>query len=304
MPHSESMNEAALLQASVGKGRVTLEETTAGSIDDADPSDAKAAATPSVDTVSSRVDTVNLVVQPVVDAAPPQGIEADVAKPLDPEGPEEVGLLQHLAETSVLSIAQRVAHTIRKEIPDGVVSIFPSLKTDLGAAFGLSLASFFIWCTFVAAFASVYRSQKSFPQAVSSRPEQDFNDWTSGPFDFVADWSVCCWSCWCPCIRWADNMDMLGILSFWVGLLVFCGLVLLGTVPGGLLFWLVASLLWMSFRQQLRVKFDMEQNNLRTFAGDCLLYCCCWPCAISQEARHIEEACRAAHKACRKSEPV
>lgn len=255
--------------------------------------------------------------QSLVQQAPEPQAETGAAqevvqpKPLGLEEQDEAeAVWLYLARSSVVSILQKTAHRIREGLPARLVDVFPSLKTDIGAAFGLSLVSAAIWCTLVGAIACLYRSHKAFTQAISSRPEQDFNDWTSGPFDFFpglsffSDLKVCCWSCWCPCIRWADNMDMLGILSFWVGLLVFCGLVLLNTVPGGLLLWLIASLLWMSFRQQLRMKFDMEQNTLRTFVGDCALYCCCWPCAIAQEARHIEEASRAAHKAVRKIELV
>jgi Cys-rich protein (TIGR01571 family) len=204
--------------------------------------------------------------------------------------------------SSMMTFVRDIATIIRDELPDSVVYMFPAMKSDFGAVFGLSLATATIWCSFVFAVAFVYRSNKAFPRAISSRPEQDFNDWTSTPTDVCADSQVCCWSCWCPCIRWADNMDMLGIVSFWAGLLMFCSLILLISVPGGLLLWLVASLLWMSFRQQLRLKFDMEQNTFKTLFSDCMIYCCCWPFAIAQEARHIEEASRAAHKAVRKFE--
>lgn len=278
-------NERALLQAGVGKRRVTLADT-------ADDSLAKQNATNQTLQSSNATSADMAVVLAAV------GVSSNFTQETEESG------LQRIATASVLSLLQHTVRRIHEELPASLVYIFPTLNTDIGAIFGLSLATFVIWCTLVAATASLYRSRKAFPQAVSSRPEQDFNDWTSGSFDIFSDWKVCCWSCWCPCIRWADNMDMLGIVSFWVGLLIFCALVLLGTVPGGLLFWLVASLLWMSFRQQFRMKFDMEQNNLRTFVGDCMLYCCCWPCAIAQEARHIEEACRAAHKAVRKADAV
>lgn len=203
-----------------------------------------------------------------------------------------------------LTVMQSFIQHVQKRFPDTLVAEFPSLKTTLGAVQGLALVSILIWCTLVGCAARFYKSNKPRVMALSSRPDSDFNDWTSGPFDMFSDWKVCCWSCWCPCIRWADTMDMLGIVGFWVGLLVFCGLVLLNAVPGGMLLWFVASLLWMSFRQQLRMKFDMEHNTFKTFMGDWSLYCCCFPCAIAQEARHIEEACRADHKAIRNFDAV
>jgi Cys-rich protein (TIGR01571 family) len=320
---------AALLQANVGKQRVTLPDGDEDAVvsaeapltshhDDSVPSghtrDFAAVVNAKLAEEAALVQAGETVSQERIDKALHARKQAeeelrDATKrtkelqKLVEEEANQLRLLQ-IACSSVFSIVQHIAQSIRAEFPTSMVHAFPSLNTDIGAVFGLSLISSLIWCVFVVVFASLYRSNKAFSQAVSSRPEQDFNDWTSGPLDVCADWRVCCWSCWCPGIRWADNMDMLGIVSYWVGLSVFCGLVLLTTVPGGLLLWIVASLLWMSFRQQLRMKFDMEQNTLRTFAGDCLLYCCCWPFAIAQEARHIEEASRAAHKAVRKFEAV
>jgi len=290
-------NEAALLQASVGKFKTTL------------PDDAAAAATPLLETPTAPqpskplppvvADNTTATADNATAAVQPEKL-ALVAGQVSTVSGQELRQDSWLSAGRVAATAQQMAHYLRTELPDSLVYFFPSMQTDVGAVFGLALISSAIWCTLVTLAACVYRSQKSFPQAVSSRSKQDFNDWTSGPFDFCSDAKVCCWSCWCPCIRWADNMDMLGIVSFWVGLGLFCGLIMLTTVPGGLLLWLVAVLLWMSFRQQLRLKFSMEQSTFRTFIGDCALYCCCWPCAIAQEARHIEEACRAAHPAMRK----
>lgn len=205
-----------------------------------------------------------------------------------------------LAHDSVVAMAQQT----RDQFPMSLVYVFPSVKADVGALFTLCIVSTTLWCLLVAGAACLYRRQKQLPQAISSRPEQDFEDWSSGPFDVFQDCYICCWACWCPCIRWADNMDMLGFVNFWVALLIFCGVILLNTVPGGILLWFVASLLWMSYRQQLRKQFEMPHNTWNTYVSDCALYCCCWPCAISQEARHIEEAAKSAHKAIRRSETV
>jgi len=293
-------NEAALLQAKTGKITATLPEESAGG-------EAQNATAPTVPQPPAPRPVVEmqdtLVAQPKV-AEPGSSEDLTLATVQAASGQDGQEASWLFSGGSVFAAAHRLVHHLRKELPDRVVYVFPSMQTDVGTAFGLAIMSSVIWCSLVTLAACYYRSQKSFPQAISSRSKQDFNDWTSGPFDICSDARVCCWSCWCPCIRWADNMDMLGILGFWVGLLLFCGLIMLTTVPGGLLLWLVAVLLWMSFRQQLRLKFDMEQSTFRTFAGDCALYCCCWPCAIAQEARHIEEACRAAHPAMRKVDDV
>lgn len=327
-------NKAALLQASVGQTRITLPDDSRTGTDGGEeqpaaalPSTAKAAhpASASNDTASnnasasaqpkgavrpihllednsSAAENVSTAAQP--SAVEPASLERLALVAANLSTASGLGAASWIsAGSSVVAAAQQIAHELRKELPESLVYVFPSMQTDIGAVFGLALVSSAIWCTLVVLAACVYRSQKQFPQAVSSRSTKDFDDWTSGPFDFCTDAKVGCWSCWCPCIRWADNMDMLGIVSFWVGLLLFCGLIMLTTIPGGLLLWLVAVLLWMSFRQQTRLKFDMEKSTLRTLIGDCALYCCCWPCAIAQEARHIEEACRAAHPALRKFGP-
>mmetsp|Transcript_13920 Transcript_13920/g.24344 ORF Transcript_13920/g.24344 Transcript_13920/m.24344 type:complete len:375 (-) Transcript_13920:58-1182(-) len=233
-------------------------------------------------------------------AAPVDHPQVGLIKTAAMEAQEKESLLP-LAQDSILALSQQT----REQFPMSLVYVFPTMKTDdVGAVFILAAVSVSLWCVLVWGAACFYRHQKRFPQAISSRPEQDFKEWSSGPFDVFQDCSVCCWAIWCPCIRWADNMDMMGFVSFWVALLIFCGVILLNTVPGGILLWLVASLLWMSYRQQLRKKFDMPHSNFGTYAGDWVLYCCCWPCTIAQEARHIEEAARAAHKAVRKSETV
>jgi len=332
-PEQAVRNNAALLQAAVGQARITLPDDMQGA-DGAEeqPTDTRASSAKAAHPASASNDTASNstpaaaqaegAVQPIhllEDNSSAADNTSTAAQPsaAEPASQEQLALVAANVSTvhglgaaswmsagsSVLAAAQQTAHDLRKDLPERLVYIFPSMQTDIGAVFGLALASSAIWCTLVVLAACVYRSQKSFPQAVSSRSTQEFEDWTSGPFDFCTDAKVGCWSCWCPCIRWADNMDMLGIVSFWVGLLLFCGLIMLTTIPGGLLLWLVATLLWMSFRQQLRLKFDMEKSTFRTFIGDCALYCCCWPCAIAQEARHIEEACRAAHPALRKFGP-
>lgn len=300
-PPEPARNVAALLQASVGKISITVPQESAGG--EAQTATAPTASLPFAPLPRDQMQGVP-VAEPKV--AEPGSAEEDLtlAAVQVASGQEEQESSWLFSGGSAFAVAHRLVHHLRKTLPERVVSLFPSMQTDVGAAFGLAIMSAVIWCSLVTLAACLYRSQKSFPQAISSRSKQDFNDWTSGPFDICSDGRVCCWSLLCPCIRWADNMDMLGILGFWVGLLLFCGLIMLTTVPGGVLLWLVAVLLWMSFRQQLRLKFDMEQSTVRTFIGDCALYCCCWPCAIAQEARHIEEACRAAHPAMRKVDDV
>lgn len=209
-----------------------------------------------------------------------------------------------LAETGDERERQAVTQVLVAPLSYQSVQALALLRREADSI-GLIPLSILAWCILVVSSASCYRSSKNFPQAVSSRPEQDFNDWTSGPFECSRDSTICFWACLCPCIRWADNMDMLSILGYWVIILIFCGLVLLNTVPGGAVILFTGVLLWMAyFRQQLRKKFDMEHSTFNAVTSDLVLYCYCWTCAIAQEARHIEEACRSAHTAVRKHEVV
>jgi Cys-rich protein (TIGR01571 family) len=168
----------------------------------------------------------------------------------------------------------------------------------------LSTFTILVWITLTGAAAHFYRNTKQWPDmpqgGAGSEPglvEADFQEFHSGPFDCMQDNSSCCWATWCPCIRWADNMGMVNIIGYWFGICIFCGMVMLCVFPFGIIVWFFASLLWMSFRQKLRQKFGMEHSSVSTYFGDWLLYCCCCCCAISQEARHIDTAGRAGHKA-------
>jgi hypothetical protein len=244
------IGESALLQAAVGKEKVLLTESVEDLRDQAAAADLPVgkpkpeAAVPEDKPAPSALQQKPLW-KPLADAdasdsPAPEAMELLQNAASDANGEDGASWLQPVARFSVLSMS----HFVRERLPDSWVTSFPSLQTDIGAAFGLLLVTWLIWYILVMLTASVYRSNKAFPVAVSSRPEQDFNDWTSGPFDCSSEnRGLLCWSCCCPCIRWADNMDMLGIVGFWVGLLLFCGLALLITVPGGVFLWAVATLL-------------------------------------------------------------
>lgn len=156
-----------------------------------------------------------------------------------------------------------------------------------------------VWIALTGASAHLYIRQKRWPEpAPGADPEQadlDFRQFSSGIFDCSQDGRSCCWAMLCPCIRWADNMGMVGILGYWVGITLFCSIMIMNMFSGGVVLWLVASAVWMSYRQQLRKKFCMDHGSAKTYLTDCLLYCFCCQCTIAQEARHIEAAGRAGH---------
>eukprot|EP00441_Pelagodinium_beii_P020651 CAMPEP_0197655218 /NCGR_PEP_ID=MMETSP1338-20131121/39323_1 /TAXON_ID=43686 ORGANISM="Pelagodinium beii, Strain RCC1491" /NCGR_SAMPLE_ID=MMETSP1338 /ASSEMBLY_ACC=CAM_ASM_000754 /LENGTH=250 /DNA_ID=CAMNT_0043230823 /DNA_START=88 /DNA_END=840 /DNA_ORIENTATION=- len=148
------------------------------------------------------------------------------------------------------------------------------------------------------AFAALYRCMKK-PPAVDELQSADLQKWSSSPMDCCEDVEVCCWSTLCPAVRWADSMDMVGQISFWLGVLSFVALSLLSGLLGG--GWLLLAFALAMFRQHFRRVFDIDgQGEFSTFCFDCCLYIWCAPCAIAQEARHVEFAAKVNHKAVRK----
>lgn len=144
---------------------------------------------------------------------------------------------------------------------------------------------------FVAAV--IYRCTKRWP-APEMATETDLQVWSSGHFDCLAEPMLCCMACCCPCIRWADTMDMANVIGFWPAAAVFLFLIASN-------FWLPAFViiniaLLIYGRQMLRKGFAMkEQTTARSLCGDCLYVSFCTPCAITQEARHVEKAAKVKH---------
>lgn len=113
-------------------------------------------------------------------------------------------------------------------------------------------------------------------------------NWRYNVFDCCGNVPICCVSCLCPGIRWADTMRMAGFLSFWTALALWVIPVILMPFVGisFIMFVCVAVI----YRQRLRSKFRIQHGTFGTYAEDCLLYGCCMCCAVVQEARQMEEA--------------
>lgn len=130
-----------------------------------------------------------------------------------------------------------------------------------------------------------------------SKRGTDLSRWSSGlVLDFWCDSKIYCLACFCPCVRWADSLHTLGIMSFWAAFWLSIACVVLTELTEGLFWWmLLVGLVY--FRHRLRRKFKMEACGSWTQIADFLRYCFCLPCTLAQDARHIEEACRAEHPA-------
>lgn len=107
--------------------------------------------------------------------------------------------------------------------------------------------------------------------------------------DCCQDSTIACWSFWCPCIRWADTLDTLGIMDFWTAFWVgFLALLLTEATYG--FSWLLVVLGLAHWRARVRKKLRMASSGWCDWATDLASFCCCLPCMLAQEARHVRTA--------------
>lgn len=118
---------------------------------------------------------------------------------------------------------------------------------------------------------------------------------------------ICCCACLCPGVRWGETMSYVPALSmfrgqesyptssFWAWLLLYmafsaCTSVLLFPLHDVSRVLLLPAAL-ACFRSRLRGRFGMSAG-VCVWLWDCVLYSCCPLCALTQDARHVEDARR------------
>lgn len=95
--------------------------------------------------------------------------------------------------------------------------------------------------------------------------------------------SICCATMFCHPFMWAKTLDKQNYMPEWAGILLQFVFGLLGAIFMGPP-WLFTCILRCYFRRQIRLDTDQSPNN----CNDCLMHCCCSPCAVQQEAEYIE----------------
>lgn len=154
-----------------------------------------------------------------------------------------------------------------------------------------------------AAVAYYYKSNKEWPIEIDPKAltvaDDGTQQWSSEPFDCSQDWSIFCCSCCCMPVRWADTMSMVGILPFWHA---FALLAILDAfdVSLGQYLWPITIFVLVRHRQQFRQLMQLPGTGLQ----DVMLMLCCSPCAVAQEARHVEAAARYGHPAVMAQRPL
>lgn len=157
-----------------------------------------------------------------------------------------------------------------------------------------------LWAAITVACAYYFHTQRQLPDAdpdLSTEAERNrLTQWSHGLFGCANDPQVFAMACCCPAIRWAHTMELVGIFTFWAGFAIFFSLSVLNAFTAGMVVWLLLAGFCAYYRQLFRKTFDMESGGL-TIGTDCLSYFCCAPCAITQEAMHVDAAATCNHKA-------
>ncbi|XP_028767123.1 protein PLANT CADMIUM RESISTANCE 2 [Neltuma alba] len=102
-------------------------------------------------------------------------------------------------------------------------------------------------------------------------------DWSTGLCDCTSDVKNCCITCWCPCITFGQIAEILDKGS------TSCG-------ASGALYTLVACVTGCAclyscfYRAKMRQQFSLKDQP----CCDCLVHCCCEPCALCQEYRELQ----------------
>ncbi|CAK9172241.1 unnamed protein product [Ilex paraguariensis] len=118
-----------------------------------------------------------------------------------------------------------------------------------------------------------YSDQSQEPTPVENRPRVD---WSTGLCDCLSDWRNCCITCWCPCVTFGKIAEIVDKGSSSCGqsgalyALIFC-------VAGCPCFYSCF------YRSKMRRQHRLHKSP----CGDCLVHCCCEPCALCQEYREL-----------------
>ncbi|XP_020221963.1 cell number regulator 2 [Cajanus cajan] len=102
-------------------------------------------------------------------------------------------------------------------------------------------------------------------------------DWSTGLCDCFSNFGNCCLTLWCPCVtfgRIANVVDKGSTTCGGSGTLYTVVCCLLGCG------WIYSCL----YRSKMRREYMLKDSP----CCDCLVHCCCEPCALCQEFRELE----------------
>jgi len=183
-------------------------------------------------------------------------------------------MLDHANETML-------NHANKTNIPRAVVVPFPRISN--------ALIGTVVYVCFAMLFAYLYfQARTKYPKEFQPNPEPGVLPRSSSfSFDLcscLSDPKICVIGFCCPCMRWADTLDRQGVLQYWLAFLAMFSLTLLNIYTNGISL-IPVAILGVIYRQQLREHFEIENKTVSSVAYDCIVWLCCQPCAIIQEAR-------------------
>ncbi|CDP00819.1 unnamed protein product [Coffea canephora] len=106
------------------------------------------------------------------------------------------------------------------------------------------------------------------------------NEWSTGLCDCTKDCRSCCLTCWCPCVAFGRNAEIVdkGQNSCFLMGCIFYLLNLTCHYVG--CSWIIS----MGYRSKLRKQYGIKGGSCQ----DCLIHFCCQSCALCQEYRELE----------------
>ncbi|KAL1365851.1 hypothetical protein HN51_013809 [Arachis hypogaea] len=121
-----------------------------------------------------------------------------------------------------------------------------------------------------------------YPSSVDSSayyqpPPRPPQEWSTSLCDCFSDCGNCCITYWCPCVTFGRVAEIVDRGS------TSCG-------ASGALYALVCCLIGCGclyscfYRSKMRRQLNLKGSD----CGDCMVHCCCEPCALCQEYRELE----------------
>lgn len=210
----------------------------------------------------------------------------------DPVGPDhDRPVAAPPSNKSVLETIEDALETVEEDV------------VDLDA--NLDCSAYYYYYAFTALLACIaaylYKSTRSWPSVEATDGASALTQWSSGLCACFEDPYTCVWACCCPAVRWADTLDMVGMMKFWSAFALCTVLEFVMHLPCLGLVWVVLCCVMTYYRQELRGLFQIPRAG---GVVDFALICCCMPCVLAQDARHVNMAAKLGHEAVLAQQPI
>jgi len=212
------------------------------------------------------------------------------------------GLSFRSTKRGVVLVDQPEAAGLEPRIRDGqagkaINAEGPGYANSYGDKFSSVLLNWVFWIYIILAVnaAIIYKQcLKPVPLSdVSYLPRDGFSD---DLWSLSSSFPICVSSCCCPCIRWSHTTSLLEWHYFYLAVaawlmfaIIDIFLMACGIQSGGVICFICITVMGIYYRRKMRRHFTLPTTCTSIFQ-DVLAWCCCMPCAIAQEARHVERS--------------